>query len=144
MPSIFNPKRFACFSRLKHLLRRGRNTKEKVIAHSASMELCVFVESLSPVELFAAPWTVAHQISLSMECSRQEYWSGLPFSSPGDLPDLGIKPWSPSLQVDSLPPEPPGKQSVLTFWCIYLWSFVWILYLYIKKFFPIVIFSILL
>ena len=144
MPSIFNPKRFACFSRLKHLLQRGRNTKEKVIAHSASMELCVFVESLSPVELFAAPWTVAHQNSLSMDCSRQEYWSGLPFSSPGDLPDLGIKPWPPSLQVDSLPSEPPGKQSVLTFWCIYLWSFVWILYLYIKKKFPIVIFSILL
>ena len=55
------------------------------------MELCVFVESLSPFELFAAPWTVAHQISLSMECSRQEYWSGLPFSSPGDLPNPGVK-----------------------------------------------------
>ena len=43
-----------------------------------------------------------------MEFSRQEYWSGLPFPSPGDLPDSGIKPGSPTLQVDSLPSEPPG------------------------------------
>ena len=46
---------------------------------------------------------------LSMEFSRQEYWSGWPFSSPGDLPDPGIKPGSPALQAGSLPPEPPGK-----------------------------------
>ena len=45
-----------------------------------------------------------------MEFSRQEYWSGLPFPSPGDLPDPGIKPGSPALQADSLPPELPGKQ----------------------------------
>ena len=44
-----------------------------------------------------------------MEFSRQDYWSGMPFSSPGDLPDPGIKPGSPALQVDSLPSEPPGK-----------------------------------
>ena len=44
-----------------------------------------------------------------MEFSRQEYWSGLPFPSPGDLPNLGIEPWSPALQADSLPSEPPGK-----------------------------------
>ena len=55
------------------------------------------------------PWTVAYQASLSMGFSRQEYWSGLPFPSPGDLPDPGIKPRSPTLQVDSLPSEPPGK-----------------------------------
>ena len=52
------------------------------------------------------PWTAAHQAPLSMEFSRQEYWSGLPFSSPGDLPDLGIEPGSPALQADSLPSEP--------------------------------------
>ena len=52
---------------------------------------------------FATPWTVAHQIPLSMGFPRQEYWSRLPFSSPGDLPDPGIKPWSPALQADSLP-----------------------------------------
>ena len=57
----------------------------------------------------ATPWTVAHQAPLSMEFSRQEYWSGLPFPSPGDLPDPGIKPRSPSLQADTLPSEPPGK-----------------------------------
>ena len=49
-----------------------------------------------------APWTVAHQAPLSMEFSRQEYWSGLPFPSPGDLPDPEIKPESPALQADSL------------------------------------------
>jgi len=54
------------------------------------------------------PWTVAHQVPLSMEFSRQEYWSGEPFPSPGDLPDLEIKLGSRALQVDSLPFVPPG------------------------------------
>ena len=61
------------------------------------------------VQLFATPWTIARQASLSMGLSRQEYWSGLPFSSLGCLPDPGIKPRSPELQVDSLPSEPPGS-----------------------------------
>ena len=55
-------------------------------------------QSLSCVELFVTPWTVDYQSSLSMEFSRQEYWNGLPFLSPGDLPDLGVQPWSPALQ----------------------------------------------
>ena len=55
-------------------------------------------QSLSCVELFVTPWTVDCQSSLSMEFSRQEYWSGLPFPSVGDLPDLGVKPWSLALQ----------------------------------------------
>ena len=55
------------------------------------------------------PWIVACQVPLSMEFSRQEYWTGLPFPSLGDLPNPGIKPWSPALQADSLPSEPPGK-----------------------------------
>ena len=55
------------------------------------------------------PWTVACQVPLSMGFSRQEYWSGLPFPSPGDLPDPGIKPRSPALQADDLPPELWGK-----------------------------------
>jgi len=49
------------------------------------------------------PWTVAHQASLTMGFFREEYWSGLPFPSPGDLPDPGIKPRSPALQAESLP-----------------------------------------
>ena len=63
----------------------------------------VKVKSLSHVQLFATPWTVAYQAPPSMEFSRQEYWSGLPFPSPGDLPNPGIKPGSPALQADALP-----------------------------------------
>ena len=69
--------------------------------------LCV--KSLSRVRLFASPWTVACQAPLSMGFSRQEYWSGLPFPSPGDLPNPGIEPGSPALQADALSSEPPGK-----------------------------------
>ena len=67
------------------------------------------VKSLSRVRLFATPWTVAYQAPTSMGFSRQEYWSGLPFPSPGALPKPGIKPGSPALQIDALPSEPPGK-----------------------------------
>ena len=56
----------------------------------------VKVKSLSRVQLFATPWTVAYQAPLSMGFSRQEYWNGLPFPSPGDLPDPGIEPGSPT------------------------------------------------
>ena len=67
----------------------------------------VKVKSLSRVRLFATPWTVAYQAPQSMGFSRQEYWSGLPFPSPGDLLDPGIESWSPTLQADALPSEPP-------------------------------------
>ena len=67
------------------------------------------VKSLSRVRLFATPWTVAYQAPLSMGFSRQEYWSGLPFPSPGHLPNPGIELGSPALQADTLPSEPPGK-----------------------------------
>ena len=66
-------------------------------------------KSLSCVWLSATAWTVVYQASLSMGFSRQEYWSGLPFPSPGDLPDPGIKPRSPALQADTSPSEPQGK-----------------------------------
>ena len=69
----------------------------------------VKVKSLSRIQLFSTPWTVAHEAPPCMEFSRQEYWSGLPFLSPGDLPDPGIEPRSPTLQADALPSEPPGK-----------------------------------
>ena len=64
---------------------------------------------LSSVRFFVTTWTVAHQAPPSMEFSRQEYWSGLPFPSPEDLPDPGIEPGSPALQADALPSEPPGN-----------------------------------
>ena len=73
-----------------------------------SMDI-VKVKSLSHVRLFVIPWTVVYQVSLSMGFSRQEYWSGLPFPSPVDLPDPGIEPRSPALQADALPSEPPGN-----------------------------------
>ena len=69
----------------------------------------VKVKSLSRVRLFATPWTVAYQAPLSMGFSNQEYWSGLSFPSPGDLPDPGIEPGSPTFQADVLTSEPPGK-----------------------------------
>ena len=65
--------------------------------------MCMCAQSLSHVRLFETLWTVAHQAPLFMGFSRQEYWSGLPFPPPGDLPDSGIEPTSPALQVDSLP-----------------------------------------
>ena len=69
------------------------------------------VKSLSRVQLFAIPWAVAYQAPPSLGFSRQEYWSGLPFPSPGDLPNPEIEPGSPVLQADALPSEPPGKSS---------------------------------
>ena len=68
---------------------------------------------VSHVQLFATLWTVAHQAPLSMGFSRQEYWSRLPFPIPGDLPDPGIEPASPTLQADSLLSEPQGKPLVV-------------------------------
>ena len=67
------------------------------------------VKSLSHVRLFATPRTVAYQAPPSMGFSRQEYWSGLWFPSPGDHLDSGIEPRAPALQADALTSEPPGK-----------------------------------
>ena len=66
-------------------------------------------KSLSHFRLFVTPWTVARQAPLSMEFSKQEYWSGLPYPSSGDLPEPGIEPGSPALQTDSLLFELPKK-----------------------------------
>ena len=77
-----------CFWRKKALLYFG-NSKFKNI-------LCVWVWTLSRVQLFAIPWTIARKVSLSLRFPRQEYWSRLPFPSPGDLLDSGIKPASPA------------------------------------------------
>ena len=64
------------------------------------------VKSLSRVRLFATPWTVAYQASSPMGCSWLGYWNELPFPSPGDLPNPGIEPRSPTLQADALPSKP--------------------------------------
>jgi len=77
--------------------RNGILLKESVNLHF-SVPIVIAVQSLSLVQLFATPWTVAHQASLSTGFPRQEYWSGLPFPSPGDLSDPGLEPPSPELQ----------------------------------------------
>ena len=64
---------------------------------------------------FVTPWTVAYQAPPSVGFSRQEYWSGVPFPSPGDLPDPGIEPKSPGLQADALPSEPQGKPLIVDY-----------------------------
>ena len=69
----------------------------------------VVVLVAKPCSTLASPWTVACQAPLFMGFSRQEYWSELPFPSPGDLPDPGIKPGSPALQADALLSDPPQK-----------------------------------
>ena len=85
----------------------GKNTG--VGCHFLLQCMKVKVKSLHRVRLLVTPRTAACQAPLSMGFSRQEYWSGLPFSSPGDLSNPGIKPRSPTLQADSLPAEPQGK-----------------------------------
>ena len=83
----------------------GRQSKGGVFKNRRSNGQTQF---FSRVRLFATPWTVASQAPPFMGFSRQEYWSGLPFPSPGDLPDPGIKPRSPAFQADTLTSELPG------------------------------------
>ena len=78
----------------------------RCLIHPIGIAMLRYAQLLSHVCLSVTPWTVARQAPLSMGFSRQEYWSGLPFPSPSDLPHPGIKPVSPALQVDSLPTEP--------------------------------------
>ena len=73
--------------------------------------LCVF----SCAQLLMTPWSVACQAPMPMEFSMQEYWSGLPFPSPGDLPNPGIEPRSPALQAGALTSEPPGKPYIIRY-----------------------------
>jgi len=98
---------------LQFLCIRGHNQQserqpiewEKIFA----IHNWVKVKLLSRVRLFATLWTVAYQAFPSMGFSRQEYWSGLPFPSPGNLPDPRIEPRSPALETHALTSEPPGK-----------------------------------
>ena len=89
-----------------HVLKRRKNNLKTALTSERKERK---LKSLSCIQLFGTPWTVAHQAPLSVGFSRQEYWSGVPFPSPGDLLDPGIKPGSPTLQADALPSEPPGK-----------------------------------
>ena len=81
-------------------------------------------QSTYTITLFVMPRTVAHQAPLSLEFSRQEYWSELPFPSPEDLPNPGIEPRSPALQADSLPSEPSGKPHTITRYYIYIYHVI--------------------
>ena len=99
--------RLHLFRRLVSKIRLVRRQVSTVIY--TSIVLCSKCWLLSYVRLFATLWTVARQDPLSMGFSWQEYWSGLPFPSPTDLPYPGIEPMSPTLQADSLQPEPSGK-----------------------------------
>ena len=83
----------------KEKMRQERYTGESQRILNVNMK--VKVKSLSHVQLFATPWTVVYQAPPSMGFSRQEYWRGLPFPSPGDLPDPGIEPGSPALWADT-------------------------------------------
>ena len=89
-----------------HEIKRGLLLGRKVMTN------LVKVKSLSRVRLLATPWTAAYQAPQSLGFSRQEHWSGLPFPSPGDLPEPGIEPRSPTLQTDALPSEPPRKSNL--------------------------------
>ena len=91
-------------------LKRLSKAEKKKKGNLSFLPRIAFVLSCSVVSYsFVIPRTVIHQAPLSMGFCRPEYWSGLPFPPPGDLPDPGIKPRSLALQVDSLPSEPPGK-----------------------------------
>ena len=85
-------------------------TLERV--HMIPIFLCI-VQLLSHVQLFATPWTIAHQAPLSVGFLRHEYWSGLTLPPPGDLPDPGIERRSPALAGRFFPTEPPGKPMFL-------------------------------
>ena len=89
--------------KLDPIIQSEARQKEK---HQYSIKLKL---SHSVMSNSAILGTVAHQAPPSMGLSRQEYWSGLPFPSPGGLPDPGIEPGSPASQSNELPSEPPGK-----------------------------------
>ena len=88
-------------------LKEKREKFKKIGSEWGSLK--VKVKPLSRIQFFATPRTVTYEALPSMGFSRQKYWNGLPFPSPGDLPNSGIEPTSPSLQADALPSELPRK-----------------------------------
>ena len=99
----------SCTTATEPVLQSQRTAATKPTLPRAQCSATRESVSCSVMSIFVTPWTVAHQASLSMGFSRQQYWSGLPFPSPWDLPDPGIEPRSSALQADALPSEPPGK-----------------------------------
>ena len=103
-----------------------------------SFPISGWVKSLSRIRLFGSPWTVAYQAPPSMGFSRQEYWSGLPFPSPGDLPDPGIEPGPPALQADAFTISAntevpsPGRGIQRCYVC-YVMSLIWMLCMSIER-----------
>ena len=104
-----------CIRHLLFLRKEGRKWCEDRLCFLKNnfmvKDIWVHACSLSHVQLFVTPRTIACQAAQSMGCSRKEYWSGLPFPSPGVLSEPGIEPRSPALQADSLSSESPGKPS---------------------------------
>ena len=94
----------SCIAKFRLKLKKVRKTTRpfRYDLNQIPYDYTVKVKSLSHVQLFAIPWTVVYQASLSTGFSRQEYWNGWPFPSPGDLPDPGIEPRSHALQADAL------------------------------------------
>ena len=107
--NIFWHKSYQCFLRSVSQGNGNKSKNKQMGPNQTSKLLYSKWSSLSCVRLFVTPWTVAYHAPLSVGFSRQEYWSGLPFPSPGDLPNPGIEPGSPALQADALSSEPPGK-----------------------------------
>ena len=97
-------------------MERNRELRNRFVSMRTldlGQRICVCV--LSRVQLFATPWTVAHQAPLPMELSRQEDWSGLPFPTSGDPPNLGNKPSSPALTGGFFITEPPEKPPIIKY-----------------------------
>ena len=91
-----------------HIRQKNKNCDYYASVCVSSLQ-SVRATAVQPLNRVATPWTGAHQAPLSMEFSRQEYWSGVPFPFPGDLSDAGIEPRSPVLQADSLQSNQEGK-----------------------------------
>ena len=113
----YYPHLFLYISVLEGHVRKTTNASysHEVLRFEESIAvMCVHAQSLSRVQLSVIPWSVAHQAPLTVEFSKQKYWSVLPFPSPGDLPDPGIEPASPALASGLFTTEPPGKQKSCT------------------------------
>ena len=104
--AFFHGQNFHLYSEMKFLTLNVELELENTLSfHHVKLKL------LSRVQLFVTSWTIAHQAPPSMKFSRQEYWNGLPFPSPGDLPDPGIKPRSPRCRQTLYPQSHEGRTS---------------------------------